>query len=301
MSDSTTISYSIITIVTAIGSVGTAVSVLWAIFVYRKNNDEKSFSKTREVLSALMDKISGLDGLLSEPEFSVLGNFISEQIMRLKPKEMTFSEFTDYLRDTENDIHIAQAVHVGRQNCDYVEKIENYVSGIRKIPALLIEKLPVVSLAIARVLFYITKPGESTMAPVVLFQIFGEESNRGNLMEKLQKCKNENIYRSELSLFISGLPSYLMIQKKLGQETFDKAEKFIHIVVNTFLRLDNKKIKKSSKLQLRIYSELFSIDKEHAIEDAIEMLKPIKSEFSDQDWATLNSLKGEVVTLMRQS
>ena len=165
----------ILDILNSLGAIATAISVYWAIFVYIRNEERQSFSRAREAFFSLKEYISQLDGLMSESKFSMVGHCISKRVIELKPESWSLEQFTEFLEKKENHDQIAQMIHIGRLDCDFVERTENAVLSIRKSPSYLKEKFPILSTALDKILFYIVYPGQRILSPAVFGKTLGDQ------------------------------------------------------------------------------------------------------------------------------
>ena len=206
----------ILDILNSLGAIATAISVYWAIFVYIRNEERQSFSRAREAFFSLKEYISQLDGLMSESKFSMVGHCISKRVIELKPESWSLEQFTEFLEKKENHDQIAQMIHIGRLDCDFVERTENAVLSIRKSPSYLKEKFQILSTSLDKILFYIVYPGQRILSPAVFGKTLGDQDQiKESLHDRLIKHQYIKLYLNEIGLYASSVPQFLLNQDRL--------------------------------------------------------------------------------------
>lgn len=121
----------ILGVVQATGAIATAVSVIWAICAYKRGREEQDFLLIGDEISNVKGVVTQLDESLSEPEFSVVGHGIAESLRSVKPASWSREQFTEYLGGKANHDAIAQAIHLGRMQCDVLSKQKSLLTHLR--------------------------------------------------------------------------------------------------------------------------------------------------------------------------
>lgn len=292
----------ILEVIKAIGAIATAVSVIWAIYIFKRSETQKAFSKTRESLATLKSNISSLDDMLGEPEFTMVSYNITKSLKELKPNSWSLNDFTEFLSKKESAIYVANAIHMGRNNCALIENIEKLLNSIESLPISIKSELPIVSLCINNLLFYIKKPGRNALSPAVFAAYLTNSENIEKVLKpNLDKIQFEELYFGHLTQYIEAGPISVMNRDKLGERTFKLTEKAISIIVDTFNKMTDRELKVAKNLQHKVFLKTREINNEHSIEDAISMLQLIRSSFSETDWDTIIDIKGRIVELMTDS
>ncbi len=285
-----------------IGAFGTAFSVLWAIFVFRRSEDRQTFSGVRSQLGKIRSKVSQLDSLLSEAEFSRIANSVTVNIRALKSNDCSLEEFTNFIKSEDNDHRnfIARAIHQGRNDCGTIENIEDTIRDLRESTNVFKEPFPITHKAMNKLLFYVLRMGQTSVSPKLINMGIGnpEAINQVLVPELSKYFNNEEFYFAEMSLFISAVPSAALKSDRFGQQTFDESEKMINIIVETMSKMNDAELRKLSSFQKKHYKSLETIDEEHAVEDALGYLQKIRKIFEDSDWDKLVGSKTTIVNLM---
>ncbi len=285
-------------IVEILGAIATTGSVIWAIFVYKKNEERRLFAKTRENLSKLKYIVKDIDGHLSQPYFMYISSNIIDELRKLKPKDWSLEQFSDFLIDEKNHDLIAKAVHIGRLNCAFVEKFETQLGSMDQSILSLKQQLPVLFYSIKKLSYYIEYPAQYTMAPKSFDSTLGSADSMKKIIDDIKKHKIEEHYFTALANYCAFYPQFLMQQNVLGQKTFDRAERILLIIISNYSKMTDQDLRRSSRKQHAQQSKLISIDFEHAAEDAVEGLKIIREDFDTNDWDNIVDAKGKIVELM---
>lgn len=286
-------------IVQIIGAIATAGSVFFAIFVFKRSEERRLFSKTRECLSQLKSTIEEVYSHLDQPNFSFISDLIVNELNELKPENWTLDEFTAFLVDEKSHDLIAQKVHVGRLKCPFIKTVERQLREIEQSVVLLKEKLPIISETIDKLSFYIESPANNSLAPKTFDLALGKpESINRMLIPNLSGLQHESHYFTEIKNYCAAFPQMVMEQDRLGQKTFVLSERIIQILIKTYSLMTDAQLRAASLKQKSLESKTRSIKNEHAAEDAISFLKLLKSDFSENDWDTIIESKGNIVQLM---
>ncbi len=284
------------------GSLLTALSVSFGIYVYRRNEDRHMFASFRDSLGDLRNHVSSLDYLLSESEFSVLGTNVTNRLRALKPPKWSRDEFIKYLVDKNNHSQVAAAIHQGRLDSPSIEPSRQLLAKIRTAPFRYKEQLPVVGLILGKLLFYIERVAATALSPQLLNSGIGNpKAIKEALVPELEKYEEEEQIFAEIAVFIGSFPAAAMQMDSMGQKLFDESERLIKILADAFSRKSDAELRKSGKQQRKSHSELRKISNEYAIDDAFAYFKAIRSEFTDDEWNRIVESKTRILEYVRRS
>lgn len=284
------------TIINVITAFATACSVIWAIFTYKRSEERRLFAKTRENLSKLKYLVREVDNHLTQGNFSIIANNIVEELKKLKPKEWSLTEFTNFMLDEKNHDLIVESVLVGRLNSTFLITLQKQLQEIDQAIALLREQLPVISAAIYRINFYIESPARASLSTRMFELALGKpDVMRENLVPNIGVYQIESHYFQEIQNYCSSFPNVYM---KEGQKKINLASSVLTTIFLTYGTMSDKQLRKSSRKQKSSFSKIENISNEHAIEDGMEYLKIMKSDFTSSGWDLITENKGKILQLM---
>jgi hypothetical protein len=282
-------------------SLFTAASVLFAIYVYRRKEDQRAFAALRESITQLRINITRLDDLLSESHFTVLGGNIANRLWSLKPQAWSREQFYDYLTAKENHDQIANAILQGRLESDCITRAKELLLSVLLAPYSYKEQLPVLTMLLTKLLFYIKRVYSSALDPETFDRILGDpDAIREGLLPELKKYDTDEHALAELGVFVSACPSAVMKIDRMGQRLFDQSETLVAILTETLARKSDAELRRSKRKQKRLAAQLTTIRSEHAIEDAFEYFRAIRRDFSEEDWNRIVEAKTIVLELMKK-
>lgn len=279
----------------------TACSILFAIYVFKRNEDRRTFAIFRDSLGNLRRNVNKIDNLMSSPEFSITASNIIHEIRKLKPESYSKKDFLNYLEDKANHDHIAHAIYIGRNNSKAIKDGQDTLSEITISPYLYKEKLPITSMVLGKLIFYISRVASTVTSPKLFnLGIGNPESIQKHLIPAIEKYENFEHIFAEMSVFTAAFPMTAMQMDQNGQELFDEAEKLIIILSDTFAQMTDAQLRESSKAQKNNYNKAKAINNKHAIEDCFDYLKLLKRHFSGDDWDLIVESKTKILKLVEK-
>jgi len=136
------------------GLLVTAASVLFAIFVYRRERDKEAFSKFRLSLVDLRSGLVRLIELLSEGSLSEIGVRISGEIRRILPDNATKNDLVSLLNDKTRHDFIVTAIYLALQNSQALSEIREEARELKRIPFEHESHLPLIATILDLSLFH---------------------------------------------------------------------------------------------------------------------------------------------------
>ena len=119
-------------LVQLIAAIGTIGSVLWAIHVYHKENDNRNLLDIKDNILKIPTICSDINILLSEPFFAALGNSIADELKKLHEKGQSLESFSNFLlSDEKSHNYKAQAIYSGLKRCDEVKQIKEMLKMLQ--------------------------------------------------------------------------------------------------------------------------------------------------------------------------
>ncbi len=299
----------LIRIVEAIGALAAFFSLLWAIKVYMKTNDEKNFQQLRDALIALPVYCKQLNRLLSESLFAAIGNSIAQE---MKPmfEGHTIESFSKWMLSEDSSNYKALSVYMGLEKCEGVKEIKTLLEKIESTQRIISTRLPMIGRAYRALLFYITKPANYCTSNTNISQNLKFKNNEENLAIK-QMVKNAQatgsveLYFRELSIFITLICRKPLMDKDLGQQTLNLAYRMIRVISNVLCLLSDNKMKDTARKDMRSIdglekreNQLKEDEKKHSVQIAMFLILQYKSLFSENDWEKLIECKAQIIQLM---
>ncbi|HBC3478279.1 TPA: hypothetical protein KDY95_003418 [Vibrio cholerae] len=278
------------------GSIFTGASVLFAMFVYRRNSDKEMFKEFRLSMIDFKHNIQEIDRLLAEPLFSEVSSNIALELEKILPDNCTKEQFVEFMTNEENHDFIGQAIHIGRIKSNKVERINELLSLVEKTPYSYAEILPATSKSITGIVKYIDQVTRQLLSP----RLFDAAIGTPESFNKYVVSDLENIDSLKLALcvtsgtMIAACSSVLMGQ---GQRVFDEAENLLNAIISEHVELSDKLLRVQSRSQKKHHSSVLQIDEETNIEDAFKALKYVKDMFSDDKWEKIVESKTTLYNL----
>jgi hypothetical protein len=258
----------------------TAVSVFFAIHVYRRNRSKEEFSAFRQSLLNLRHGISELDSLLSEPPFTQLGFNIAKHIRRIFSSVTDSNQLVQILTDNEKHDLVAQAIHLGRLETHVIANVEKQVFALSKLLFTFRDQFPVVFATVLSLLTYIQRIGAFGTSPKLLDQALSEIKHNVEAGRLLRFSDMEENW-AQLGNFFAGAPSQLASTQ---QPVFNNAEKLIGIIIERFTTMTDSELARESKAEKKHAGAIAKINTPTHVEDAFEFFKLRRELFDTTTW-----------------
>jgi hypothetical protein len=272
------------TLIALLTSVFTGVSVLVAIWVYRRTEDQREFAAFRLSLVDMRQNISELDGLLAEPLFTEVGLAISEELGRLFPGQPSKAELKQYICDERHHNFIAQAIHTGRLKSSTWKRCERLMAEIERSPFVYREQLPVVSRLLYQVNDYILMTARAVALPGLFNEIIGKPdrfSGHAKGRFDTDEVSDAGALRF-IAIMLTAAPTKFMEAK--GQKVFDAAEELMTVVVDRYTSMTDRELRVHGRRQRRMLKKIEEIREEKQVRYAFECFKLIRGVFSQDRW-----------------
>ena len=119
-------------VVQSIAAIGTIASVLWAIHVYRRENDDRNLLDIKNNILKIPTICTDINILLSEPFFVALGNSIADELKKLHEEGQSIEGFSNFLlNDEKSHNYKAQAIYSGLKRCEEVNQIKEMLKMLQ--------------------------------------------------------------------------------------------------------------------------------------------------------------------------
>lgn len=113
-------------VVTAIGSLSTAASVMVAFWSYQRTHDQSRFSEFRGKLTELKTTINEVDLLLDERALSLLADRIAGEVCAIASPSGDYAEIKAFLLSEGNNNRLVQAVYRGIDGSVLVSRLDMF-------------------------------------------------------------------------------------------------------------------------------------------------------------------------------
>lgn len=300
----------ILSLISAIGAVATVISLVWAIQIYRLSNENSEMAEVRKYLLAFPEYCRQVDKLLSEPVFSAIGSGISEELEKIMPDNQSIEDFTnDFMLNADNDNYKALAIYLGMKKCPEIEEINKIISKIEECHRNIVSKFPVLGKVYSDLAFYIILPAERAVTAGILNRnlkfIVDDEENEGlkRMLNEAMESSSKELYFKRIALHLTMAISANLKKNAYGQASISLATKMIKIIAKKFETLNNRQLKKMSKVDQKNASKIDDIvqKQEYSIQVAIELLKIHKSLYTETEWDSLVENKGGILQLLKDN
>ena len=294
------------TIIQTLGALATAISVFWAIHVYRKANENKSFWEIKDSIIKIPEICQEINSLLTEPFFAAIGNSIAKELKELYSSEQTLEDFSEFLLDDESSHNYkALAIYSGLKQCSEVSQIKDLIKDLQNAERIVTVRCPYLGKSFSKLSFYIARAAQRTISSRILNRSMTaefEENTTNNAFRSAIRSASETgsveLYFKELAIFITTVSKTSLKTEHLGQRTIDLSYTMLKIAGNVFGLLGEFELKKISKKDFRLSKKSFNINNKHAVEDAMDIFKKYKKYYSEDQWDKLIECKGRIIELM---
>ncbi|MBR3237855.1 MAG: hypothetical protein IKF99_05400 [Oscillospiraceae bacterium] len=293
-------------IVQALGTIATVISVFWAIHVYRKANENKSYLEIKDNIIKIPEICHEINSLLTEPFFAAIGNSISKELKELYSSEQTLEDFSEFLLDDESSHNYkALAIYSGLKQCTEVSEINDLIKDIQDAERIVTVRCPYLGKSFSKLSFYITRAAQRTISSRILNRSmtakFEDESTNEAFKSAIKSASESGsveLYFKEIAIFITAVAKTSLKNEHLGQRTIDLSYTMLKIAGNVFGLLSEFELKKISKKDFKLRKKNYSTGNKHAVEDAMDILKKYKKYYSEDQWDKLIECKGRIIELM---
>ena len=268
------------TLIALMTSLFTGLSVLVAVWVYRRTEDQRTFAAFRLSLVDLRQNIRELDSLLAEPLFVEIGLAISEDLRQLFPTTPSKDEIKQYVTDKQHHDFISTAIHTGRRQSSTLRRCEKLVTEIERNPFIYREQLPVVSHALSKLITYISRTALGVSSARIFNEIIGNPERFSELTKAqfdTDKVSDVEAFRY-IGLMLGMVPVGVM--RATGQKLFDATEQLMVVIIESYTGMADKELRKHGRRQRRMLKKVEEIREDTPVKYAFEYLKLIRGVFA---------------------
>ena len=264
-----------------VGSLFTAFSVLFAIFVYIRNRDADASAALRTSLIEMKMALELFMQATSEEAFSEIGVSISKQLRAIYPNGCTPEQVIDLLTTEENNYWIT-AVYLGVQQSKTLEIAGLRAEKLNEIPLQYETNAPLISEVLKGCLFYLA---ESLRIVASTRQYVGiHRDNMAYVEERLNKIEDVDLLFREIAEMFYEYSASVAKEQNV-YEVANAAKSIIEIFSRNILTRSDAELRRIRRHNLQIYrTKPLPTDAETAIDRAFFYLEQIKSDFSTHDW-----------------
>lgn len=293
-------------IVQALGTLATVISVLWAIHVYRKANENKSFLEIKDNIIKIPEICHAINSLLTEPFFAAIGNSIAKELKELYSSEKTLDDFSEFLLDDKSSHNYkALAIYSGLKQCSEVSQITDLIKDLQNAERLITVRCPYLGKSFSKLSFYITRAAQRTISSRVLNNSltakFEDDTTNEAFRDAIKSAAetgSAELYFKEIAVFITTVSKTSLKTEQLGRRTIDLSYTMLKTAGNVFGLLSEFEIKKISRKDNKLSKKSFTANNKHAVEDAMEIFKQYKKYYNEEQWDKLIECKGRIIELM---
>lgn len=295
-----------IIITQALGALGTIASVLFAIYNYRKSQNDASLLEVKKCLWRIPSICEEIDNLLSERVFSALGDSIASEFKQLYEKNQSLKDYSNFLiEDDRSHNYKAQAIYSGLKHCDEVAKINELIKEVEEVERTITLHFPCIGVALRKLFFYIKMAARRTMSPKLFSDCVSNGVENEIFMRAIfeaEKTNSSKLYFKEFSEYFSEISENSLRQNAHGQRTIDLSINMISLTCNVFGGMELGRLNRIRHADIRLakklkeYSEANS--KTHAVEDAMTILKAYKKYYKEISWEEMIECKARTIENM---
>ena len=296
-------------VVQSIAAIGTIGSVLWAIHIYHKENDNRNLLDVKDNILKIPAICFDINVLLSEPFFAALGNSIADELKKLHEKGQSLESFSNFLlNDEKSHNYKAQAIYSGLKRCDEVNQIKEMLKMIQDAERSIILRIPSIGQAIRKLSFYINRAATRTVSSHILNKSIAATLEDGIENESFRSAVSNaaatgstELYFKELAIYITSVVKSSLKQGVLGQRTIDLSLIMIENTCSVFGEIDIDKLKKFCRKDSRLMKKKKEEMQKHAVEDAMVILKNYKRYYTEEQWDKMIECKGRIIENMESN
>ena len=149
----------------ALGAIGTIASVLFAIYSYRKAQNNVALLEVKRCVWKIPIICNDINLLLSEPFFAALGNSIADELKKLLEEGQSLEDYSQFLlNDDKSHNYKAQAIYSGLKRCDEVAQIKDLIRSVQDAERTVTLHFPSIGTAIRKLFFYIDRAANRTIS-----------------------------------------------------------------------------------------------------------------------------------------
>lgn len=290
----------------ALGAIGTIASVLFAIYSYRKAQNNAALLEVKRCVWKIPTICNDINMLLSEPFFAALGNSIADELKKLLEDGQSLEDYSQFLlNDDKSHNYKAQAIYSGLKRCDEVAQIKDLIRSVQDAERTVTLHFPGIGTAIRKLFFYIDRAANRTISSRVFNKSLAAELEDGventpfiHAVSDAAATGSSELYFKELAIYITSVAKASLKQNALGQRTIDLSLKMLSLSCNTFGELELGRLNRISHRDARLIKKIEGNSETHAVEDAMLIFKTYKKFYQESDWEKMIECKGRIIENM---
>lgn len=290
----------------ALGAIGTIASVLFAIYTYRKAQNNAALLEVKRCVWKIPTICNDINMLLSEPFFAALGNSIADELKKLLEDGQSLEDYSQFLlNDDKSHNYKAQAIYSGLKRCDEVAQIKDLIRSVQDAERTVALHFPGIGTAIRKLFFYIDRAANRTISSRVFNDRLAAELEDGTentpfiqAVSNAAATGSSELYFKELAIYITSIAKASLKQNALGQRTIDLSLKMLSLSCNTFAGLELGRLNLISRRDAHLIKKIGGSSETHAVEDAMRIFKKYKRYYREAAWEKMIECKGRIIENM---
>lgn len=290
----------------AFGAIATTISVLFAVYTYRKAHNNSSLLEIKKCMWKLPSICNDINLLLSEPFFAALGNSVADELKKLLDDGQSLEDYSQFLLNEEKSHNYkAQAIYSGLKRCDEVREIKNLIREALDAERTVTLRFPSIGKALQKCFFYIDRAANRTISSAVFSKSLSSELDDGienisfkEAVSNASATGSPELYFKEIAIYITSVANASLRHNALGQRTIDLSLKMLSLTCNVFGKLEVSQLNHISHKDMRLAKEVEKESRTHAVEDAMDILKVYRKYYKESAWEKMIECKGRIIENM---
>lgn len=162
-------------------------------------------------------------------------------------------------------------------------------------------------MALDSLFFYIRKGAKRTISPAIfnrsVLPTLDDDRENSVFIKAITLAKATNsieLYFRELSNYFSQVSEGSLRQTAHGQRTVDLSINMISLTCSIMGELEIRRLHRIKRIEKRLLKKNADIDEEHAVEDAMVVLKKYKKYYKEDHWEKMIECKARIIENMKQ-
>ncbi|MDH5694935.1 MAG: hypothetical protein OEZ47_17695 [Gammaproteobacteria bacterium] len=265
------------------------VSVLVAIFIYRKNSEREYFANIRRKFVRYRSLVSEANEIFQEIGLVEVGAKISEKLRLLCPSDYSTNQIQEFFYDEENADFIRQAIYLGLGESSTVHRAKKIARELDQLNSELVEPFPITKVTLGILTAYFTAMTDTLSSGELIDNIF--ETVREKKEEYEPHSEDELLHPDlvfrQMAIYITLF--HVDFANEHGEKMLCQVERILNIITHNYeLKSDGalRKLRKLEKKKLPEYKETADTISEGK-KVLFEYLKFYKSDLDSEDWDDL--------------
>ena len=286
-----------ISMITAIlGSVFTATSVLFSLYVFWRKKDAEYFNKLRASMIEIQVNLAILNDTVYNRIWRDIGISIANEVRQIDPGIRDDKEaFTRLLRDPKKRKYVVTAIELGVRNSKALRHALSIIERLRTIPFTLESQMPVITRALGTCLDSLSLAAESTYSSEFLGSYLLDNVDE-LIIKRIDDTESMDMAERELAEIVNDTCK-VGITEQIQGRIYSMAERVVGIVTDMVLSKTNSQLRKIRRLSRGMARLPVSQDIEEAfpllteIKWSVSLLECIRTKFDTRDWNEIEKIK----------